>query len=65
MLYYIKEERMSNWNSKKKEWSPVKKKETIDKKARAIELRKQGVSIEEIAKKMDLSKSRIYEYLKE
>ena len=56
---------MSNWNSKKKEWSPVKKKETIDKKARAIELRKQGVSIEEIAKKMDLSKSRIYEYLKE
>jgi DNA invertase Pin-like site-specific DNA recombinase len=53
-----------NWHSGTKSWSLVVKEETKKKAAQAISMRKQGKTVEEIAKALKLSKSRIYEYLR-
>lgn len=45
-------------------WSAVVTKETIEKAKLARNLKKNGASVSEIAKKLELSKSRIYEYLR-
>lgn len=53
-----------NWNSKKEIFEDIKSEETIIKAQYAIELKKKGMPVADIAKKMGLSKSRIYEYLR-
>ena len=53
-----------NWNSKKKEWSPVVKNETKEKAVQAKKMKSKGISVEKIAQNLNLSKSRIYELLK-
>jgi len=54
-----------NWHSDTKSWSPVVKSETKDKARKARDLRKRGPSVVEIAKSLKLSKSRIYELLRD
>jgi DNA-binding NarL/FixJ family response regulator len=53
-----------NWYSKTRSWSDLVNKETKDKAKEAVRLRKSGKSVKEIAKTLDLSESRIYEYLR-
>ena len=54
-----------NWDSKSRTWSGLVRPETKAKAERAALLKKQGKSIEEIAKVMNLSPSRIREYLRD
>lgn len=53
-----------NWHSDTKSWSSVVKAETKEKARKAIELKRRGISVVEIAKHLKLSKSRIYELLR-
>ena len=53
-----------NWNSKTKEYSKLVKVETIATAEHCKHLKSIGHSVEDIANKLDLSKARIYEYLK-
>lgn len=53
-----------NWKSKKHEWADLVKPETKEKAALAANLKRQGKSVQEIAKKLNLSTSRIYELLR-
>ena len=53
-----------NWNSKTKQHTDVVRKETIDKANYARKLKEGGMSVAEIAKKMELSTTRIDELLK-
>lgn len=53
-----------NWKSKERKWSDLVKPETKQKAALAASMKRQGKSIEEIAKKLNLSRSRIYELLR-
>ncbi len=53
-----------NWNSKMNEWSPVVNNETKEKAIQAKKMRSKGISVKNIAQKMNLSKSRIYELLR-
>jgi predicted transcriptional regulator len=53
-----------NWNSKLAIYTNIKGVETLIKSKKAQELKDEGCSVEEIANKLGLSKSRIYEYLK-
>jgi transposase len=53
-----------NWKSKIRSWSDTVHEETKDKARKAIKLRAAGKSVKEIAKTLDLSVSRIYEYLR-
>jgi DNA-binding NarL/FixJ family response regulator len=52
------------WHSDTKNWTPVVKDETKRKADLAISMRKQGKTVKQIAKALDLSESRIYEYLR-
>jgi hypothetical protein len=54
-----------NWNSKKGSYSNIVGNETLKKSKRALELYNNGKKVSEIAQELGLSKSRIYEYLKE
>ena len=54
-----------NWNSKKGIFEDIQKEETKDKAKFARNMRNSGHSVIEIAKKMNLSKSRIYQYFKD
>jgi len=53
-----------NWNSKTKEYTKLVKIETIATAEHCKHLKSIGHSVEDIANKLDLSKARIYEYLK-
>lgn len=53
-----------NWKSKQCEWTDLVKPETKEKAAQAASLKRQGKSVPEIAKKLKLSTSRIYELLR-
>jgi predicted transcriptional regulator len=53
-----------NWNSKSGSYSDIISDEILNKSKRAQELYLKGIKVEEIAKELGLSKSRIYEYLK-
>ena len=53
-----------NWNSKEKEYTKLVKIETIATAEHCKHLKSIGHSVEEIANKLNLSKARIYEYLK-
>lgn len=53
-----------NWKSKKRQWTDVVRPETKQKAAQAASLKRQGKSVFEIAKKLNLSPSRIYELLR-
>jgi DNA invertase Pin-like site-specific DNA recombinase len=54
-----------NWNSKTQEWTSIKGPEAQEKAQKAFDLRSQGLSVKEIAKALNLSKSRVYEYLRQ
>jgi len=56
---------MKNWNSKKKEYTDIIKMDTREKAQLAQFLKLQGMSIKDIAEKLELSESRIKEYLKD
>lgn len=56
---------MKNWNSKKKEYTDIIKKDTREKAQLAQFLKLQGMSVKDIAEKLELSESRIKEYLKD
>lgn len=53
-----------NWNSKTGVYTNIKGKETLNKSKIAQELKSKGIPVVQIAKELGLSKSRIYEYLK-
>lgn len=53
-----------NWDSRRRKWTDLVRPETKAKAARAAELKRQGYSVREIAEKLGLSRSRIYELLK-
>jgi len=53
-----------NWNSKEKEYTKLVKIETIATAEHCKHLKSIGYSVLEIADKLNLSKARIYEYLK-
>lgn len=53
-----------NWNSKSGTYSNIKSEDILKKSIRAQELRSKGISVVQIAKELEVSKSRIYEYLK-
>lgn len=53
-----------NWNSKKGVYTDVIGDETLAKSKKAQELKNQGLSVSDIAIKLGLSKSRIYELLR-
>ena len=52
-----------NWNSKTKTYTNIKNQDTLNKAKEAQQLKIKGLSVKEIASKLNLSKSRIYEYL--
>lgn len=53
-----------NWNSKTRTYTNIKNQDTQNKAKEAQQLKIRGLSVEEIASKLNLSKSRIYEYLR-
>ena len=53
-----------NWNSKTGKFSEIKGAKAISKASKAQQLKSEGISIKEIASKLGMSISRIYEYLK-
>jgi predicted transcriptional regulator len=53
-----------NWNSKKEIFEDIKSEVTINKAKYAVDLKEKGIPVAEIAEKMELSKARIYEYLR-
>jgi predicted transcriptional regulator len=53
-----------NWNSKSGIYTDIKSEEILNKSKKAKELKTKGFKVAEIAKKLGLSESRIYEYLK-
>jgi transposase len=53
-----------NWNSKTRTYTNIKNQDTQNKAKEAQQLKIKGLSVEEIASKLNLSKSRIYEYLR-
>lgn len=53
-----------NWNSKTGIYSDIKGEDTLAKSKKAQELKNQGLSVSDIAIKLELSKSRIYELLR-
>ena len=53
-----------NWNSRSGTYTNIISEEILNKSKRAQELYSKGIKVEEIAIKLGLSKSRIYEYLK-
>ena len=53
-----------NWNSKTRTFTNIKNQDTQNKAKEAQQLKIKGLSVEEIASKLNLSKSRIYEYLR-
>lgn len=53
-----------NWHSKTRSWSDLVRKDTKDKAKDAARLRRAGKSVKEIAATLNLSTSRIYEYLR-
>lgn len=53
-----------NWNSKLEAYTNIVGEETLIKSKKAQELKNKGYSVSEIAKILELSKSRIYEYLR-
>jgi len=55
---------MKNWNSKIKQYTDIVGDHTIKKAEKAVSLREMGVPVRDIARQLDLSKSRIYEYLR-
>jgi len=56
---------MKNWNSKKKEYTDIIKMDTREKAKLAQFLKLQGMSVKDIAEKLELSESRIKEYLRD
>ena len=52
-----------NWNSKTKTYTNITNQDTLNKAKEAQQLKIKGLSVKEIASKLNLSKSRIYEYL--
>ena len=54
----------TNWNSKTRTYTNIKNQDTQNKAKEAQQLKIKGLSVEEIASKLNLSKSRIYEYLR-
>jgi predicted transcriptional regulator len=54
-----------NWNSKTQKWTSIKRSETQEKAQKAFDLRSRGLSVKEIADALNLSKSRVYEYLRQ
>ena len=56
---------MKNWNSKKKEYTDIIKMDTREKAQLAQFLKLQGMSVKDIAEKLELSESRIKEYLRD
>ena len=55
---------MENWNSKDLKYTPIKKQPTLHKARMAQQLRANGISVSGISTMLNLSKSRIYEYLR-
>lgn len=55
---------MVNWKSSDNTYTSIKKQNTIHKARMAHELRANGISVQGIANMLNLSKSRIYEYLR-
>ena len=53
-----------NWNSKSCTYTNIISDEILNKSKRVQELYLKGIKVEEIAKELGLSKSRIYEYQK-
>ena len=56
---------MKNWNSKIKQYTDIVGEDTIKRAEKAVSLKEMGVSVKDIARQLELSKSRIYEYLRE
>ena len=55
----------ANWNSKENKHTPIVKEGTNHKASQVKAMVEEGISVAEIAEIMNLSVSRIYEYLKE
>jgi predicted transcriptional regulator len=53
-----------NWNSRSGTYTNIISEKILNKSKRAQELRSNKISVDQIAKELGLSKSRIYEYLK-
>lgn len=53
-----------NWNSKTRTYTNIKNQDTQNKAKEAQQLKIRGLSVKEIASKLNLSKTRIYEYLR-
>ena len=53
-----------NWNSKQMQYTPIKHRSTKEKVSIANKLYEDGHTVKYIAQHMELSTSRIYEYIK-
>ena len=56
---------MQNWNSKEIKYTPIQNQRTIHKALLAREMKSQGIPVTVISHTLQMSKSRIYEYLRE
>jgi len=68
-IQYIKhnqfrETNMVNWKSTDREYTPIQSTKTRNKAMLAQSLRAEGISVQGISTMLNLSKSRIYEYLR-
>lgn len=53
-----------NWDSETRTWSELMLDQTKIKRDKAVQMRKGGSSVKDIADVLELSKSRVYELLK-
>ena len=53
-----------NWYSETGTWSELMRDQTKTKRDKAVQMRKGGASVQDIADALELSKSRVYELLK-
>ena len=53
-----------NWDSETRTWSELMRDQTKTKRDKAVQMRKGGSSVQDIADVLELSKSRVYELLK-
>ena len=56
---------MVNWNSKESTYKPIRSTEVIEKAEQARAMYGHGISVKTIAETLSVSKSRVYEYLRE
>lgn len=56
---------MKNWNSRTKEYTDIVRDTTRDKAKKAVFMYNEGIPVVEICKDLGVSKTRVYDYLRD